>query len=94
MSGWISRADIVARIEQIRADETPGEGFCPTCGSATPEPITEKWCPGCKRRLPAARFSRNRSRYDGLQSQCRACQAINQIRRKRRQRVASLRRAS
>ncbi|RIX74446.1 ParB/RepB/Spo0J family partition protein [Acidovorax cavernicola] len=36
--------------------------------------ITEKTCPGCKTCKPADQFNANKSRTDGLQRFCRACQ--------------------
>lgn len=36
--------------------------------------ITEKTCPGCDKCKPAAEFNTDKSRPDGLQRQCRACQ--------------------
>lgn len=34
---------------------------------------TGKWCPTCRSRRPVGEFSRDRTRKDGLQSQCRRC---------------------
>ena len=39
--------------------------------------VTEKVCPQCQELLPAARFSRNQSKSDCLQSLCKICRAEN-----------------
>ena len=40
-----------------------------------PAPPGQAWCSGCKRFLDAAHFNKNRSRWNGLQKQCRSCHA-------------------
>jgi hypothetical protein len=50
------------------------------CHTQTPqnleanENVSEKVCPECKTRQDRSSFSKNRSRYDGLQSVCKTCE--------------------
>lgn len=63
-------ASIEDRINEVRAEAA--DPICGTCGSSTPD-IGLKWCWGCQSRLVRERFSRDRTRYDGLRPMCRSC---------------------
>jgi hypothetical protein len=39
--------------------------------------IPQKWCPQCRKYRPYSMFSNNRTRFDGLQSECKRCSQAN-----------------
>lgn len=49
------------------------------------DPNREKICQGCKDLKPRSEFTRNRSRYDGLETQCQPCMSERKIRAYRSQ---------
>lgn len=56
-----------------------------------------KWCPRCSSHLPVGptgRFSRDRSRTDGLHPICKGCESIRQADHRKRVALRSIRRAS
>jgi hypothetical protein len=91
----LSAREYAERIETIRAEEAPA--VCPTCGSTTPEPITEKWCSGCQQVLPIEQFNRRFDKWRGANSYrhlCRACAARSTKAWRARRAIREIRRAS
>ena len=75
MPPLISQAEMVARIQEARAEAGPL--CCPTCGSTTPEPIVERWCAGCQQFLARSCFTRDRAQPGGLDYRCKLCAAAD-----------------
>jgi hypothetical protein len=44
----------------------------------------EKWCYQCRKWLSVKLFSKNRSQHDGLNCECKKCDAMNKKNRKKR----------
>ena len=57
----------------------------PKLKSEAPGQTCTSWCFSCRKHLPLTDFNKNRSRRDGVQNECKACQAS--YRRLRKQHI-------
>ncbi len=39
--------------------------------------VPQKFCPQCRKYYPYSEFNKNRTRFDGLQSECKRCSKAN-----------------